>query len=773
MRIVPLLVSLSLAVLIGIAGCGGGGSSSKPIIGVTVSPSAAQNIDQSQSVKITATVSNDSASAGVSWSVTGNGSLSGQTSSAVTYDAPTSGSAGSATVTATSVADATKTASVTINYAVLPTITTTSLPSGVEGSSYASPAIAVTGGTAPLSFSATSGSLPTGLTLDAGTGAITGIPTGPSGPANFTVKVADSSEAGPQSATQPLSITIDLPPAPVITTAALPAVAQYAPYSQTVQATGFAPLSFAVASGNLPTGLQLNSTTGAITGSPQGPVETSNFTVTVTDASNPPQVSTPQSLSITVNAETCGKGSESLLNGQYALSLSGFDASGPTGLLGSFTANGSGGITAGTLDINSGGSSGVQSNLSITTGSSSYSIGADHRGCLTLAAPGVTRSFRFAVSLITSGVAAGARVIEFDNSGANTTGVIRVQTPSAFPSLAGNYAFGGDGGHGPASGGGKIAMGGVLTLGSGSITGISDTNDGGTMNGGSASYPANPVSLSGAYTIGANGRGSLSYTPSGGSIVNNVVYVLDQTEFFFMTIDAQSVNPLLSATALQQSPGTFGASSLNAASLIYVTGLTGTGTGSQVEAGIFTPNGAGTFSFAGDKNSGGSVSTDAFSGSYSVATSGRALISKTGSTKPNLIEYLTSANTGFVLSTDVQVSSNFAQTIVGGPFTNSSLKGTFAFATINAVENQNKLTEGVITFDGSGTSTGTGESNDSGYLTSGAGISLPYAVAASGRTTSPASGTTQTLIYIIFGQKLAILDYTAGNANPTMRVAEQ
>ena len=78
----------------------------------------------------------------------------------------------------------------------------------------------------------------------------------------------------------------------------------------------------------------------------------------------------------------------------------------------------------------------------------------------------------------------------------------------------------------------------------------------------------------------------MSYTPSGGSIVNNVVYVLDQTEFLFMTIDAQGVNPLLSATALQQSPETYGASSLNAASLIYVTGLTGTGTGSQVEAGI-------------------------------------------------------------------------------------------------------------------------------------------------------------------------------------------
>ena len=112
--------------------------------------------------------------------------------------------------------------------------------------------------------------------------------------------------------------------------------------------------------------------------------------------------------------------------------------------------------------------------------------------------------------------------------------------------------------------------------------------------------------------------------------------------------------------------GTFGASSLNAASLIYVTGLTGTGTGSQVDAGVFTPNGAGAFSFAGDKNSGGSVSTNTFSGSYSVAASGRALISKTGSNTPAIIEYLTSANTGFVASTDVQVSSNFAQPILVG-----------------------------------------------------------------------------------------------------------
>ncbi|MFZ2508003.1 MAG: Ig domain-containing protein [Steroidobacteraceae bacterium] len=49
--------------------------------------------------------------------------------------------------------------------------------------------------------------------------------------------------------------------------------------------------------GNLPAGLTLNTTTGAITGTPMGPVGTANFSITVMDSGTPPQSDT-QALSL-------------------------------------------------------------------------------------------------------------------------------------------------------------------------------------------------------------------------------------------------------------------------------------------------------------------------------------------------------------------------------------------------------------------------------------------------------------------------------------------
>ena len=131
-------------------------------------------------------------------------------------------------------------------------------------------------------------------------GAITGTPAGPNGTANFTVKVSDSSNGGAQSATQNLSILINLPPAPAITTTSLPAGVEGAAYSQTIQATGFGTLAYSISAGTLPAGLSLNSSSGAITGTPLGPNGTSNFTVTVTDSSNPKQTGS-KALSIAIN----------------------------------------------------------------------------------------------------------------------------------------------------------------------------------------------------------------------------------------------------------------------------------------------------------------------------------------------------------------------------------------------------------------------------------------------------------------------------------------
>ena len=86
-------------------------------------------------------------------------------------------------------------------------ITTSSLPNGFANVPYTA-MLTAAGGTAPYkTWSISSGTLPTGLTLDAGSGAVTGTPTA-TGVFNFVASVGDSSVPVQQIATQSLSITI-------------------------------------------------------------------------------------------------------------------------------------------------------------------------------------------------------------------------------------------------------------------------------------------------------------------------------------------------------------------------------------------------------------------------------------------------------------------------------------------------------------------------------------------------------------------------------------
>ena len=57
-------------------------------------------------------------------------------------------------------------------------------------------------------------------------------------------------------------------------------------YSQTVSATGDGTITYSLTSGSLPTGLSLNSSTGAITGTAPNTQGTSTFTITATDSQN-------------------------------------------------------------------------------------------------------------------------------------------------------------------------------------------------------------------------------------------------------------------------------------------------------------------------------------------------------------------------------------------------------------------------------------------------------------------------------------------------------
>ncbi len=80
----------------------------------------------------------------------------------------------------------------TITINSTPSITTSSLPAWTVNSAY-SQTISVRGGTGPLTFAVSSGSLPAGLTLNASTGLISGKPR-KAGSDTFTIQVTDAAK---------------------------------------------------------------------------------------------------------------------------------------------------------------------------------------------------------------------------------------------------------------------------------------------------------------------------------------------------------------------------------------------------------------------------------------------------------------------------------------------------------------------------------------------------------------------------------------------------
>ncbi len=161
-----------------------------------------------------------------------------------------------------------------------PLITTTSLATGTVGVSYGQ-TLAASGGTLPLTWTLTSGTLPAGLVLSSA-GQISGTPIA-AGTANITIQVTDINLASNAKA---FTLTID-PPLVISSSSPLPSGTVANTYSQVLTATGGSGQYFnwTVIAGVLPLGLSLNSGGGQISGTPTT-AGSSNFTVQVNDSNN-------------------------------------------------------------------------------------------------------------------------------------------------------------------------------------------------------------------------------------------------------------------------------------------------------------------------------------------------------------------------------------------------------------------------------------------------------------------------------------------------------
>ena len=154
-----------------------------------------------------------------------------------------------------------------------------------------------------LSYSVVAGALPAGLTIGAATGIISGtaIAVATQTTSSFTLRTSANNDAY-RIADRNFTITLD---AAIIswTTSTLPTVIVNSPYSTTVVATpSSGSVSYNVVAGSLPTGLSLNSSNGAITGTTT--VAIGDYPVTIRATTTSANVSADRTFTVTVSSLT-------------------------------------------------------------------------------------------------------------------------------------------------------------------------------------------------------------------------------------------------------------------------------------------------------------------------------------------------------------------------------------------------------------------------------------------------------------------------------------
>ncbi|MGB9030293.1 MAG: putative Ig domain-containing protein, partial [Acidobacteriaceae bacterium] len=233
------------------------------------------------------------------WSVSAGALPAGLTLSAsagTLSGTPTAAGAFSFSITATDSSTGTgspfsKTNAYTLSVGA-PTIVVTpaagALTAATVGVAYTPVTFAATGGTSPYAWSVSLGALPAGMTLNAGTGVLSGTPTA-AGAFSFSVKATDSSTGtgAPFSKTNAYTLTVNAP-AIVVTPAAgaLTAGTVGVAYTTvTFAATGgTSPYTWSLASGAVPAGMTFNAAAGTLSGTPTA-AGAFSFSIKATDSS--------------------------------------------------------------------------------------------------------------------------------------------------------------------------------------------------------------------------------------------------------------------------------------------------------------------------------------------------------------------------------------------------------------------------------------------------------------------------------------------------------
>ena len=690
------IVSLfAIAVLtMWLTACGGGGGSTPPppVVAISVSFSAAppSSLVVGTTTSITALVANDSANAGVKWSVTCGSAACGSfaptstaSGAATVYTAPGT-PISSVTVTATSVTDSTKSASANIAITA-PAISVTFNPapptSLIEGTTTSLTAV-VANDTANAGVKWTVSCSASACGSFAPTSTASGTATTYTAPATAGISVIVTATSVTDS-TKSMSATIAITvPAIAVTLSAQPPASMVAGTTTSLTAT--------VTNDSANAGVKWSVSCGT-SGQCGSLAPTSTASGTATTYTAPALPPNPATVTITATSVTDSTKTASATiaislgimgNGTYVYHVSGQNSTGPYFIAGAFTVS-NGAITGGEQDysdrlnaftnnlVTSGSSlSVVGSNIQIVLNTGNSTIGVNGVETLRGAPVSTTRTL----------------ISEFDTFAVGT-GSIDLQTSTAPPS--GGYAFNLGGVDGSSSAF-PLAIGGVLditvapgtNLGSISNTGsVFDYNDGGSVG-------QQQLFSSGGVTVPDTfGRVVITLTPSSTTVPGFVLngYVVGTNKIQLVEALNDPLGADLGGVALGQGThtGTFAPAGI--AGTTYVFTAPGADSSGDMHIGggiVFNSNGTVSGVLAlNDLVSFGSVTITG--GSYTVDPTGRATI--TGLT-PSLVTgtpfafqfYLDGNGNALTLgvdSTELNYGMAYQQTAPSAPFA-----GTYALA---------------------------------------------------------------------------------------------
>ena len=650
--------------------------------------------------------------------------------------------------------------------ATTPSISTTTVPDATTGTAYTT-SITASGGTAPYTWSLSSGTLPAGLALGSSTTAsvtIAGTPTSAQQGAAFTVQVKDSAaktatKALTMNVVSTLSVTINNKLAGIA-----PAAAAFTFNASVANDTAHQGVTWTLKANGADCsplcGMLSSATNTQVIYTPPATIPASpNNSVTIAATAVADSTKSDSNLLSITNSplSACtGAGSESVLTGKYAFLLQGQGATAINHMVGSFTADGTGKITAGEIDVNGA----AYSHANLDTTATTYSVGADNRGCMTLKTGSSTTVVHFALGSVTANVATKGRLIQFDDSlgtGTRGTGLLLKQDTAAIATnLSGNYAFNLVGANTTA---GRYAAAGAVTV-SGGLLSAAETD---VDSAGVSTHATGQAGLLGS-TLTANGRGTFTFSPTLAFPNGFAFYIVSGTEALVVSTDAIATAPVASGEMRLQS-GTFTNASLSGASVVHMAGF---GASARIAAlGILTPNGAGNVSASIASQEGITV-TDATAvpTTYAVAANGRTTLAASAVR----VIYLTGANAGFVAASDASATTGELEAQTGGPFSASNLSGAYFFGTEAVANNAATTKVGVTTPDGAGQATLSVDVN------SATAPLLSIDTTTTGTFTVNADGTAilaGSKAVVISPNKVVVLDGGAGNANPNVVVLEK